>query len=337
MAQRNLDAARQLIAEKRYEQARAILKMSHSPDAEALLHTIDQLELSEKRLSPFQFPYVIMLLLGLILPVLIAFAGVAYLTGGVDNLNAFAFLTPEATAALSPTPLASPTSSPTASVTSSPSPTTAPSATPSLTPMPSATPTEDLPPTWTRTSLPTVFTPDRTATALAQLVATNEALVAASQTVAVNPGAVATSANTATGETRGIVGTPDADCQNAARLWWRNARLLAADSLFALIAEQDQSIERILSQAAESAVLRASLGDNVEFMTSLRSQIADVGYPACASTARDLALAYFGFRIRIAAAIAASDQAAYETNLDQATTYLEFFERELGILSVSLR
>lgn len=331
MARRNLDAARQLISEKRYAQARAILQMSSSSEAEDLLYTIEQLELSEKRLSPFQFPYILMLLLGLILPVLIAIALIASQPGGLEPGNLLQILTQPATAMQLPTQIRSATPRPTASPTRTRTPTR--TATPTNSPTPTATPTATrmLPPTWTPTTVQPLATIDFTATALVHIVETKEALVVASETAAAN--LVQVSGD----EVRGIVGTPDQACQNAARLWWRSARLLAADTLFNMVADHDNSIALIESQPGVYDDLRASLGDNVAFMNSLRDQLAGVDYPGCASTARDLILAYFNFRIRIAQAIASSDQAAYETNRDGAETYLEYFERELTILGVPLR
>jgi hypothetical protein len=171
---------------------------------------------------------------------------------------------------------------------------------------------------------------DTSATALARAVATGKALVSASQTAAANQPPAATENS----QTLGVVGTPDNACQNAARLWWRNARLVAADTLFDMIGQQNTNIQLILDQPEAHSDLRSGLGDQVTFMQSLYNQLTEVEFPACAGTARNLVLDYVRFRILVAQNIAASDQTRYESNIEEARVRLEYFYRELDILSV---
>ena len=188
MAEQNLDAARELIREERYDQARAILQMSSAPEARALLRHINRLERGGQRISPFRPPYLFMLLLGIALPLLLAYGLITQYAGegGIKLPGAIAVPASSATAtvSLTTTQSTSVTVTPSATPTQTASSTTTPSPTATLTFTPSATPTatRSLPPTWTPTSPPTVVTIDTTGTALAQEVATGEALVSASQT-----------------------------------------------------------------------------------------------------------------------------------------------------------
>ena len=113
--------------------------------------------------------------------------------------------------------------------------------------------------------------------------------------------------------------------------------MVAADTFFKLVDDQDQTIEQLQTQSGSRAqLLVASLSDSVEFMQSLMNELSTVDFPPCANTARDLMLSYMLYRIRVAQNVAAGDQTAYQDSLDQATTYQDFLERELRILGVQI-
>jgi hypothetical protein len=184
-----------------------------------------------------------------------------------------------------------------------------------------------LPSTWTPTGITVFPTANFTATALADFVETGAALVAATQTINARRQFVGAAGT----QVLGIVGTPDEACQNASRVWWRSARLVAVDTFFKLVDDQDEMIERNQSQPGRPLL---SLGDSIDFMRSLVDEFSLIDYPACANTARDMMLSFMQNRILVARSFSEGDQAQYESGLEQAGIYESFLDRELAILGV---
>ena len=202
MADKNLDAARQLIKEQHYDQARAILSMTNSPEARALLKRIKTLERDARGPSVFRWPNILMLLIGTLIPVVIAYILLTRFAGAGGS----SVLPPATQAISSSLPLAasatcSSTATPSATSTATPTPTATASFTPSA--------TRSLPATWTPTSVQALPTANLTGTALAQVVATGEFFVAATQTVSARQQFT----GSANDQVLGIVGTPDEACQ----------------------------------------------------------------------------------------------------------------------------
>jgi hypothetical protein len=322
MPQKNLDAARQLIEEGHYEQARAILEVSPSREAKILLRRIRQIEQAAKGGSLLQLPYLFLLILGMMLPLLIAYLVFSQSGAGGSLMlqaeTATQGTSATATVSATPSPSFTPTLTSTATATESPTPTFTPSA------------TRVLPATWTPTGVTVFPTSNFTATALADFVITGEALVAATQTISARRQFVGAAGT----QVLGVVGTPDETCRSESRVWWRDARLIAVDVFFVLVDDHDEMIEQIQSQSGASAILASSLGDSVEFMQSLVDEFSVIVYPACANTARDMMLSYMQNRIRVAHAVATGDEALFERSLEQATIYEQFLDRELAILGV---
>jgi hypothetical protein len=313
MSREVVEQARQLMRSGRYRAARKLLEPLDSLEADELLIELDILE--HQRPSLLHSGYALVVLLGALIPLVLAL-GVFTLAGGFEKARVILDI-----------PTALPTLPPT--LTHTPTPTPSRTVTPTLTITPSLTPTRTLPPTWTPTDRPVTRTPDATGTGLAVVIATGQAFVAATETMAARNTALRTSGT----QVLGIVGTPDEACSADARTWWRNTRLVAADAFFNLAEDYDTTIALVLEQPGQYRGLLDGL--RVDFLSDLRAEAMQVGYPPCAHTAREMLLAQMQEGILAYRSIAAGDQSAYADHKQQAEVYDRYFERELGILRVA--
>ena len=310
MTREALERARQLIRSRRYRAARKLLEPLDSLDADELLLELDMLE--NQRPSLLGSGYGLLVLLGLLMPVVLGLATFA-LAGGFDKARVILDV-----------PTALPTLPPTLTHTRTPTLTSTP--TPTHTVTPSLTPTR----TPTATQTPTT-TPDTTGTTLANVIATGQALVAATDTMIARMAVLRTSGT----QVLGVVGTPDDACSTAARTWWRETRLIAADAFFNLADDYRATVTLVLEQPGQYRGLLE--GMNMDFLTELRSEAMLVAYPPCAHTAREMLLAYMQAHVLSFQSVRDGDQLAYARHTEQAADYERFFERELGILRVARR
>lgn len=321
MSREVIEQAKQLMRSGHYHAARRLLEPLDSIDADELLIELDALE--SQRPSLLRSGYALALLLGLLVPTILALA--AFLLAGGFEMARVAIEIPTPLPTLLPVPTRTPTPTPTIT----PTPTVTSTPTDTLTPSATSTSTRVLPPTWTPTDRPVFRTPDTTATGLVYIVQTGQALVAATDTMAARSAAL----RIGDSPVLGVSGTPDEACSSESRAWWRTARLIAADTFFNLADDYDAKIEMAQGQPDQYRGLLESL--RVDFLTSLRQEVINVDYPPCAHTAREMLLAHMQQRLLAFASIAAGDEAAYETYMEQAATYNHYFERELAILRVA--
>ncbi|MAS38001.1 MAG: hypothetical protein CL610_28660 [Anaerolineaceae bacterium] len=318
MAEERLQKARRLIDNGQYQAARELLDKIDDDQAAEMLAELDVLETTRPPL--LRVPYLLAMVLGLLIPLVIA--AVLFIMSGAGKAppQTIQASTARPTLSLTPTAPASPTPLPTASPTETP--------TPSRTTIPTDT---QLPPTWTPTDRVTLVPPDTTGTALAQYIQTGEALVHVTGTIAARNAALTTRGT----QVLGVIGTPDDACVTEARSWWRTARLTAADTFFNLVDDYDATIMLVLEQPGTYAGLLEAM--QVDFLESLREEVAMIGYPPCAFTAREMLLAHMRQRIRAVRSITAGDRPAYDDSVVQAADYRQYFERELGILRVAVQ
>lgn len=311
MSREALERARQLIHSKRFRAARKLLEQLDSLEADELLIELDLLE--NQPPSLLGSGYGLLVLLGLLIPVVLAL-GLFALAGGFEKVRVLVDV-PTALPTLPPTLTHTPTLTPTETFT------------PSHTPTPTLTATRTPPPTWTPT-VPT-STLDVTGTALVNAIATGQALIAATDTMVARMAVLPAES----AQVLGVVGTPDEACAAESRRWWRETRLIAADTFFNLVKDYYATVRLVLEQPTQYRGLIE--GMKLDFLIDLRSEAMQISYPPCAHTAREMLLAHMQECILSFQSISAGNHPKYIEHIEQAELYATYFERELAILRVA--